>query len=43
MRGSPTHDDSPRQARRARLDLLKVQAEQQMRIAEIERTLGEPL
>jgi cobalt-zinc-cadmium efflux system outer membrane protein len=35
--------EAQRQARRARLDLLKVQAEQQMRIAEIERTLGEPL
>ena len=35
--------EAQRQARKARLDLLKVQAEQQMRIAEIERTLGEPL
>jgi len=35
--------EAQRQTRKARLDLLKVQAEQQMRIAEIERTLGEPL
>jgi outer membrane protein, heavy metal efflux system len=35
--------EAQRQARKARLDLLKMQVEQQMRIAEIERTLGEPL
>lgn len=35
--------EAQRQTRKARLDLLKVQVEQQMRIAEIERTLGEPL
>ncbi|HET8747172.1 MAG TPA: TolC family protein [Ramlibacter sp.] len=35
--------EAQRQARKARLDLLKTQAEQQMRIAEIERTLGEAL
>ncbi|GAB3763985.1 hypothetical protein GCM10028796_18220 [Ramlibacter monticola] len=35
--------EAQRQTRKARLDLLKVQAEQQMRIAEIERTLGEAL
>ncbi|MBL0424262.1 TolC family protein [Ramlibacter alkalitolerans] len=35
--------EAQRQTRKARLDLLKVQVEQQMRIAAIERTLGEPL
>ena len=35
--------EAQRQTRRSRLDLLKAQVEQQMRIAEIERTLGEPL
>lgn len=35
--------EAQRQTRRARLDLLKAQVEQQLRIAEIERTLGEPL
>ena len=35
--------EAQRQTRKSRLDLLKVQVEQQMRIAEIERTLGEPL
>jgi cobalt-zinc-cadmium efflux system outer membrane protein len=35
--------EAQRQVRKARLDLLKAQVEQQMRIAEIERTLGEPL
>jgi cobalt-zinc-cadmium efflux system outer membrane protein len=35
--------EAQRQARKTRLDLLKTQAEQQMRIAEIERTVGEPL
>ena len=32
-----------RQTRTARLELLKAQAEAHMRLAEIERTLGEPL
>jgi len=35
--------EAQRQSRKAQLDLLKVQAEQQARIAEIERTLGEAL
>lgn len=35
--------EAQRQARRTRLDLLKAQVDAQMRIAEIERTLGEPL
>lgn len=35
--------DAQRQTRKARLDLLKAQVDAQMRIAEIERTLGEPL
>jgi len=35
--------EAQRQTRKARLDLLKTQVEAQMRVAEIERTLGEPL
>lgn len=35
--------DAQRQIRKARLDLLKAQTEAQIRAAEIERTLGEPL
>ena len=35
--------DAQRQIRRTRLDLLKVQLEQQMRLAEIERIVGEDL
>ena len=35
--------DAQRQIRKARLDLLKVQLEQQMRLAEIERIVGEDL
>jgi cobalt-zinc-cadmium efflux system outer membrane protein len=35
--------EAQRQARRTRLDLLKAQVDAQMRIAEIERTLGEAL
>jgi outer membrane protein TolC len=35
--------DAQRQIRRARLDLLKVQLEQQMRLSEIERIVGEDL
>jgi outer membrane protein TolC len=35
--------DAQRQIRKARLDLLKVQLEQQMRVAEIERIVGEDL
>lgn len=35
--------EAQRQARKARLELLKAQTEAQMRVAEIERTLGEPL
>ena len=35
--------DAQRQTRTARLELLKAQAEAQVRLAEIERTLGEPL
>lgn len=35
--------EAQRAARRTRLDLLKAQVDAQMRIAEIERTLGEPL
>jgi len=35
--------DAQRQIRRARLDLLKVQMESQMRLAEIERIVGEDL
>jgi outer membrane protein TolC len=35
--------DAQRQIRRARLDLLKVQLEQQMRLAELERIVGEDL
>jgi cobalt-zinc-cadmium efflux system outer membrane protein len=35
--------DAQRAIRKARLDLLKAQVEAQMRIAEIEKTVGEPL
>jgi outer membrane protein, heavy metal efflux system len=35
--------DAQRQTRRARLELLKAQADAQMRAAEIERILGEAL
>lgn len=35
--------EAQRQARKARLDLLRAQVEAQLRVAEIERTLGEPL
>ncbi len=35
--------DAQRQIRRTRLDLLKVELEQQMRLAEIERLVGEDL
>jgi outer membrane protein TolC len=35
--------DAQRQIRRTRLDLLKVELEQQMRLAEIERIVGEDL
>lgn len=35
--------EAQRQTRQARLELLKTQAEAQMRLAEMERTLGEPL
>jgi outer membrane protein, heavy metal efflux system len=35
--------DAQRQTRKARLDLLKAQVDAQLRVAEIERTLGEPL
>lgn len=35
--------DAQRQIRKARLDLLKAQVDAQMRLAEIERTLGDPL
>jgi outer membrane protein TolC len=35
--------DAQRQIRKTRLDLLKVQLEQQMRLAEIERIVGEDL
>jgi outer membrane protein TolC len=39
----PTLLDAQRQLRRTRLDLLKVELEQQMRLAEIERIVGEDL
>jgi outer membrane protein, heavy metal efflux system len=35
--------DAQRQIRRTRLDLLKIDLEQQMRLAEIERLVGEDL
>ena len=35
--------DAQRQMRRTRLDLLKIELEQQMRLAEIERIVGEDL
>ena len=35
--------DAQRQIRRTRLDLLKIELEQQMRLAEIERIVGEDL
>ena len=35
--------EAQRQTRQARLELLKTQVEAQMRVAEMERTLGEPL
>jgi outer membrane protein, heavy metal efflux system len=35
--------DAQRQVRRARLDLLRTEVDAQMRLAEIERTVGEPL
>jgi len=35
--------DAQRQIRKTRLDLLRVQLEQQMRLAEIERIVGEDL
>jgi outer membrane protein TolC len=35
--------DAQRQMRRTRLDLLKIELEQQMRLAEIERIVGEEL
>ncbi len=35
--------EAQRQIRKARLDLLKAQVDAQMRLAEIERTLGDPL
>ena len=35
--------EAQRQVRQARLELLKTQVEAQMRVAEVERTLGEPL
>jgi outer membrane protein TolC len=39
----PTLLDAQRQIRRTRLDLLKIELEQQMRLAEIERIVGEDL
>lgn len=39
----PTLLDAQRQIRRTRLDLLKIELEQQMRLAEIERIMGEDL
>ncbi len=35
--------DAQRQIRRTQLDLLKIELEQQMRLAEIERIVGEDL